>query len=89
MGSSETGPLQLWFARPFGLCWLQLRPKYFRKHGPFPVGHEPKPCVPGAREGTVARFAQARPAQSAERKALNLVVVGSSPTVGVFPISVA
>ena len=25
----------------------------------------------------------ARPAQSAERKALNLVVVGSSPTVGV------
>ena len=28
--------------------------------------------------------AAARPAQSAERKALNLVVVGSSPTVGVF-----
>ena len=27
---------------------------------------------------------QARLAQSAERKALNLVVVGSSPTVGVF-----
>ena len=27
----------------------------------------------------------ARLAQSAERKALNLVVVGSSPTVGVFP----
>ena len=26
----------------------------------------------------------ARLAQSAERKALNLVVVGSSPTVGVF-----
>ena len=31
----------------------------------------------------------ARLAQSEERKALNLVVVGSSPTVGVFPISVA
>ena len=29
----------------------------------------------------------ARLAQSAERKALNLVVVGSSPTVGVFPMS--
>ena len=29
----------------------------------------------------------ARLAQSAERKALNLVVVGSSPTVGVFPCS--
>ena len=28
---------------------------------------------------------QARLAQSAERKALNLVVVGSSPTVGVSP----
>ena len=27
---------------------------------------------------------QARLAQSAERKALNLVVVGSSPTVGVY-----
>ena len=27
---------------------------------------------------------EARLAQSAERKALNLVVVGSSPTVGVF-----
>ena len=30
------------------------------------------------------RFAAARLAQPAERKALNLVVVGSSPTVGVF-----
>ena len=29
-------------------------------------------------------LATARLAQSAERKALNLVVVGSSPTVGVF-----
>ena len=29
-------------------------------------------------------FSIARLAQSAERKALNLVVVGSSPTVGVF-----
>ena len=28
----------------------------------------------------------ARLAQSAERKALNLVVVGSSPTVGVFRV---
>ena len=28
----------------------------------------------------------ARLAQSAERKALNLVVVGSSPTVGAFPM---
>ena len=31
------------------------------------------------------QHSQARLAQSAERKALNLVVVGSSPTVGVFP----
>ena len=31
-----------------------------------------------------AAIVQARLAQSAERKALNLVVVGSSPTVGVF-----
>ena len=31
--------------------------------------------------------ASARLAQSAERKALNLVVVGSSPTVGVLPIN--
>ena len=31
-----------------------------------------------------AWFATARLAQSAERKALNLVVVGSSPTVGAF-----
>ena len=30
---------------------------------------------------------QARLAQSAERKALNLVVVGSSPTVGVFCVA--
>ena len=30
--------------------------------------------------------ATARLAQSAERKALNLVVVGSSPTVGAFPM---
>ena len=29
------------------------------------------------------QFCQARLAQSVERKALNLVVVGSSPTVGV------
>ena len=33
-------------------------------------------------------LATARLAQSAERKALNLVVVGSSPTVGVFRGSV-
>ena len=32
---------------------------------------------------------QARLAQSVERKALNLVVVGSSPTVGVYFVSVA
>ena len=50
------------------------------------MGHEPKLCVAAAGNGTVARFAQARLAQSAERKALNLVVVGSSPTVGVFPL---
>ena len=30
-------------------------------------------------------FTTARLAQSVEHKALNLVVVGSSPTVGVFP----
>ena len=34
-----------------------------------------------------ADLINARLAQSVERKALNLVVVGSSPTVGVFPIS--
>ena len=32
----------------------------------------------------VVRFTAARLAQSVERKALNLVVVGSSPTVGVL-----
>ena len=32
-------------------------------------------------------FLTARLAQSAERKALNLVVVGSSPTVGDFGVS--
>ena len=31
-----------------------------------------------------SHWSEARLAQSAERKALNLVVVGSSPTVGVF-----
>ena len=36
---------------------------------------DPMPVMPN----TIARLAQ-----SAERKALNLVVVGSSPTVGVF-----
>ena len=34
-------------------------------------------------------LATARLAQSAERKALNLVVVGSSPTVGVYAVSTA
>ena len=33
---------------------------------------------------SICSYASARLAQSAERKALNLVVVGSSPTVGVF-----
>ena len=33
-------------------------------------------------EAAMLTSAQARLAQSAERKALNLVVVGSSPTVG-------
>ena len=33
---------------------------------------------------TVSQQSEARLAQLAERKALNLVVVGSSPTVGVF-----
>ena len=36
-------------------------------------------------DGFSASCAPARLAQSAERKALNLVVVGSSPTVGVLP----
>ena len=35
-------------------------------------------------QGKESLEASARLAQSAERKALNLVVVGSSPTVGVF-----
>ena len=34
--------------------------------------------------GVEIDFSSARLAQSVERKALNLVVVGSSPTVGVF-----
>ena len=34
---------------------------------------------------SLPRLYQARLAQLVERKALNLVVVGSSPTVGVFP----
>ena len=33
---------------------------------------------------TPLKFSRARLAQSVERKALNLVVVGSSPTVGAF-----
>ena len=37
-----------------------------------------------ARSATWANDATARLTQSAERRALNLVVVGSSPTVGVF-----
>ncbi len=45
-----------------------------------------KPRYANVRAGRVARHqlanAVARLAQSAERKALNLVVVGSSPTVG-------
>ena len=45
------------------------------------------PCISSATEGSQRchwHLAKARLAQSAERKALNLVVVGSSPTVGVF-----
>ena len=40
----------------------------------------------GAIGSTRGRFATARLAQPAERKALNLVVVGSSPTVGVYAL---
>jgi hypothetical protein len=40
----------------------------------------------GASESGRSRFATARLAQPAERKALNLVVVGSSPTVGVYAL---
>jgi hypothetical protein len=36
------------------------------------------------RKMKISRSTTARLAQSAERKALNLVVVGSSPTVGAF-----
>ena len=36
----------------------------------------------------MGRYPEARLAQSVERKALNLVVVGSSPTVGVFLCSI-
>ena len=38
---------------------------------------------------TDGMFTEARLAQSVERKALNLVVVGSSPTVGVLIACVA
>jgi hypothetical protein len=48
-------------------------------------------CAPSCRQSLcevlaeeARRFVAARLAQPAERKALNLVVVGSSPTVGVF-----
>jgi hypothetical protein len=40
----------------------------------------------GASRGDRSRLATARLAQPAERKALNLVVVGSSPTVGVYAL---
>ena len=45
----------------------------------------------GTRVGSVqfAYISEARLAQSAERKALNLVVVGSSPTVGVLSAPLA
>ena len=49
---------------------------------------EPACAFPATRVGyrnfKVLTVFMARPAQSAERKALKLVVVGSSPTVGVF-----
>ena len=38
-------------------------------------------------ESRTQQAGMARPAQSAERKALHLVVVGSSPTVGVLGMS--
>ena len=40
----------------------------------------------GATGSSRTGFATARLAQPAERKALNLVVVGSSPTVGVYTL---
>ena len=40
-------------------------------------------CTPGFFNSVHSERIQARLAQSVERKALNLVVVGSSPTVGV------
>ena len=40
-----------------------------------------------AKLSSIGQFTEARLAQSAERKALNLVVVGSSPTVGGFRMS--
>ena len=40
-------------------------------------------CTPGLFDSVHSERIQARLAQSVERKALNLVVVGSSPTVGV------
>ena len=62
----------------------------------FPIGSYPWPASAllklnigrscsqaGWRPSDCSMFCKARLAQSAERKALNLVVVGSSPTVGV------
>ena len=41
-------------------------------------------CITYFKDVPFSFWAAARLAQSAERKALNLVVVGSSPTVGVW-----
>ena len=54
------------------------RPPADPMHTPIPAGKKTK-------QGTIAlacSYTSARLAQSVERKALNLVVVGSSPTVG-------
>ena len=47
-------------------------------------GRARDPCLEPLLEKRRLSVSTARLAQSAERKALNLVVVGSSPTVGVF-----
>ena len=62
-------------------CPLQRR---IVKSGVVVINLFPKSARLCERNAFGQQASKARLAQSAERKALNLVVVGSSPTVGVF-----
>ena len=75
-------------------CVREVKELDLKSNGLCPHGFEPRRCrmVFSARRLTLApkhelQISQARLAQLVERKALNLVVVGSSPTVGVLVAS--